>query len=145
MAINVDASRYRKTHQRGTLSSVSLKVFADADYAFKATDKQSLSGGLTMCGGASVCWFSRIQKCVTLSTSEAEYVALGDAVKKSLFLRHILSFILPSKIMPCFPVFEDNRGAVKNLRRTRSRTQIRSTLTYVTIFFETLSANGILK
>ena len=36
-----------------------------------------------MCGGASsVCWFSRTQKCVTLSTSEAEYVALGDAVKK---------------------------------------------------------------
>ena len=29
-----------------------------------------------------VCWFSRTQKCVTLSTSEAEYVALGDAVKR---------------------------------------------------------------
>ena len=31
-----------------------------------------------MCGGASVCW-----KCVTLLTLEAEYVALGDAVKES--------------------------------------------------------------
>ena len=35
-----------------------------------------------MCGGASVCWLSRIQKCVTLSTSEAEYVSLEDAVVK---------------------------------------------------------------
>ena len=40
-----------------------------------------MSGGAIMCGGACVCWFSRTQKCVTLSTSEAEYVALGDAVK----------------------------------------------------------------
>ena len=40
-----------------------------------------------MCGGAFVCWFSRTQKCGTLSTSEAEYVALGDAVKELLFSR----------------------------------------------------------
>ena len=40
-----------------------------------------------MYGGASVCWLSRAQKCVTLSTSEAEYVALGDAVSELLFLR----------------------------------------------------------
>ena len=58
----------------------SLEVFANADYASKATDRRSISGGLIMCGGTSVCWFSRTQKCVTLSTSEAEYVALGDAV-----------------------------------------------------------------
>ena len=100
--------------QRGTLSSISLEVFADADYAAKATDKRSVSGGVIMCGGASVCcWFSRTQKCDTLSTSEAEYVALGDAVKELLFLRQIWRFMLPSKIMPCFPVFEDNQGAVQ--------------------------------
>ena len=75
------------TFQRGTLSSISLEVFADADYASKATDRWSVSGGVIMCGGASVCWFSRTQKCVTLSTSEAEYNALGDAVKELLFLR----------------------------------------------------------
>ena len=46
-------------------------MFADADYASKATDKRSVSGGLSMCGGASVSWLSRTQKCVTLSTTEA--------------------------------------------------------------------------
>ena len=79
----------------------------------KATERRSVSGGLIMCGGASVCWFSRTQKCVTLSTSEAEYVALGDAVKELLFLRQVWRFMLPSKVMPCFPVFEDNQGAVQ--------------------------------
>ena len=78
-------SEYGITFLRGTLSSISLEVFSDSDYASKATDRRSVSGGAIMCGGASVCWFSRTQKCVTLSTSEAEYVALRDAVVKELF------------------------------------------------------------
>ena len=40
----------------------------------------SVSGGLVMRGGACVSWFSRTQKRVTLSTTEAEYVALADVV-----------------------------------------------------------------
>ena len=41
------------TFQRA--SSISLEVFADADYASKATDRRSVSGGVIMYGGASVC------------------------------------------------------------------------------------------
>ena len=66
-----------------------------------------------MCAGACVCWFYRTQKCVTLSTSEAKYVALGDAVKELLFLRQVWRFMVPGKGMPCFPVFEDNQGALQ--------------------------------
>ena len=105
-------SEYGITFQRRTFSTISLEVFADADYVSKATGRRSVSGGLIMCGGASV-WLSRLQKCVTLSTSEAEYVAFGAAVKEVLFLRQIWRFMLPSKVMPCFPVFEANQGAVQ--------------------------------
>ena len=58
------------TFQRG--SGLELVAFADADYASKATDRRSVSGGAIMCAGPCVCWFSRTQKCVTLSTTEAE-------------------------------------------------------------------------
>ena len=34
-------------------------------------------------------------------------------VKVLLFLRQVWRFMLPSKVMPCFPVFEDNQGAVQ--------------------------------
>ena len=85
-----DTSGFGITYQSGTLASVSLEFFGDADYASKATDRRSVSGGgAIMCGGACVCWFSRTQKCVTLSTSEAEYIALGDAVKELSFLRQV--------------------------------------------------------
>ena len=119
-------SEYGITFQRGTLSSISLEVFADADYASKASDRRSVSGGAIMCEGASVCSFSRTQKRVTLSTSEAEYVALEDAVKQLLFLRQVWRFMLPSKVMPCFPVLKTTK-VLYNLRKNRSRTQIRST------------------
>ena len=82
-------SEYGTKFQRGTLSSISLEVFANADYSSKATDMQSVLGRAIMCGGASVCWFSRTQKCVTLSTSEEDCVALGEAVKELLVLRQV--------------------------------------------------------
>ena len=87
--------------------------FADADYASRATNRRYVSGVAIMCAGACVCLFSRTQKCVTLSTSAAEYVALGDAVKELLFLRQVWRFMISCKGRPCFPVFENNQGALQ--------------------------------
>ena len=66
-----------------------------------------------MCGGACVSLFSRTQKCVTLSMTEAENVALADIIKEVLFLGQVWPFMLPDVGMPCIPVFEDNQGAVQ--------------------------------
>ena len=60
-----------------------------------------------------MCWFSRTQKCVTVSTSKAKYITLCDAVKELLFLRQVWRFIMLGKGLPCFSVFEDNQGAVQ--------------------------------
>lgn len=73
-----------------------LEVSADADYVGKATDRRSVSGGLIMCVGACVCWFSRTHKCVTLSTTEPEYVAImAEAFRELHFLRHVWCFMFP--------------------------------------------------
>ena len=104
-------SGYGITLKRESLASVSLEVFAD-DAGYASTGRWSVSGGAIMCGGACVYWFSRTQRCVTLSTTEAEYVAPGDAVKGLLLLRQVWRFILPGKVMSCFLVFEGTQGAV---------------------------------
>ena len=101
------------TYQKKTLECILLEGFSDADYASKATDRRYVSGGAVMYGGACACWCCRTQKCVTLSTSDAEYVALGVAVTKLLFLRQVSRFMLLGKGMPCFAIFEDNEGAVQ--------------------------------
>ena len=71
-----------------------MQVYADADYASKAADRRLVSGGLVMCGGACVSWFYRTQKCITLSTTEAEYVALATPIEEVLFLRQVWRFMM---------------------------------------------------
>ena len=92
------------TFQRG--SGLELVAFADANYASKAIDKRSVSGGAIMCAGACVCWFSRTKKCVTLSTTEAEYEALADTIKEAMFMRYVWSFIFPGFGEVCVTVFD---------------------------------------
>ena len=93
-------SSFGITLQRGKVGGLSMHVFTDDDYACKAADRRSVSGGLVMCGGACVSWFSRTEKIVTLSTTEAGYVAIADVMKEVLFPRQVWRFMLPDVGMP---------------------------------------------
>ena len=105
------SSSYGVTFQRG--SGLEMVVYADAAYAPKETKRKSVSGGAVMCGGAAIQWISRTQKCTTLSSSEAEYVAMAEGFKEALFLRSVWRFLLPNFGDPCIQVFEDNNGAIQ--------------------------------
>ena len=78
--------------------------FADADHASRSTDRRSVSGGVVMCAGWPVSWHSKTQKCVTLSTIQAEYVDMSDMGKEILFLRQVWCFMLPKARMPCIAI-----------------------------------------
>ena len=54
-----------------------LSVYVDADYANRDKDKRSASRVAVVVGGTVVNTSSTTQHCVTLSTSEAEYVAMA--------------------------------------------------------------------
>ena len=54
---------------------------------------------------------SKTQRVVSLSTSEAEYIAAGEGVKEALFVRAVLSFIAPETSGASIKVLEDNQGA----------------------------------
>ena len=90
-----------------------LSVYADANYAEKADDRTSVSGVAVTVSNSIVCWSSSTQKIVTLSTTEAEYVALGDGVKERLFVKAVLSFIVPSLSEKSVKVLVDNERAIK--------------------------------
>ena len=114
-------------------SGLEISVFADANYAENADDRRSVSGVAVTVGESSVSWFSSTQKIVTLSTTEAEYVAVGDGAKEALFVKGVLSFIIPSISENCIKVFVDNDGAIslaeKPLSSARTKhIDVRSTL-----------------
>ena len=96
----IRTSRFGNTFQRGTVGGFHLVSFADADYASKATDRRSVSGGVVMGAGGPVSWHSKTQKCVTLSTTQAEYVAMSDVATEISFSRKVWRFMLPRAGMP---------------------------------------------
>ena len=61
-----------------------------------------------MLGNAAVYATSRTQDCVTLSTTEAEYVALAEGAKEGMFARSVMSFMQPNVYEI---TLEDNEGA----------------------------------
>ena len=87
-------------------------VYVDADFASKATDRRSVSGAMVFVAAMLVVWISRKQKCVSQSTSEAEYLAMGDGVKKALFVNGMLQFLRPNWKPRKIDVLKHNEGAI---------------------------------
>ena len=100
----------RLTFVRG--SGLDLTAYGDADYADNSNDRRSVSGSVITLGGAAVSWASSTRRRVTLSTAEAEHVALGEGVKETLFTGAALSFICPQLSGPCVRVFENIQGGI---------------------------------
>ena len=84
----------------------------DTDDAHKTDDRRSVSGAVVCRGGTLLPWLPRTKKCVALSTTEAEYVAMADGVKEALYGRGVLIFLMPSLGSPSVGVFEDNSNHI---------------------------------
>ncbi|KAL2231966.1 UNVERIFIED_CONTAM: Retrovirus-related Pol polyprotein from transposon TNT 1-94 [Sesamum indicum] len=70
---------------------LTLFGFVDADFAGSDYDKRrSTTGYVFTYGGTAVSWVSKLQKVVTLSTTEAEYAAVTEAAKELIWLQHFL-------------------------------------------------------
>ena len=59
-----------------------MQMFSDSDFAGDTERRISVSGFILFLLGVPISWKSKGQKSVTLSSSEAEYVALSEAVKE---------------------------------------------------------------
>ena len=89
-----------------------LETYVDADYTHKTNDRRSVSGVAVCWEGTLVSWFSRTHTRVTLSITEAEYVAMADRVKEALHVNGVLVFLMPSLGLPSIGVFRDNKGVI---------------------------------
>ena len=83
-----------------------------------------------MLGGTVVNASSTTQYCVTLSTSEAEYVAMAQGAKTALFTKAVVDFLQAELANETIDLFEDNQEAIA-IAETQSVGGGRSTLTYV--------------
>ena len=65
-------------------------LFANAEYADRCNDRRSVSGVAAMLGNTAVGASSTTQHCVTLSTSEAEYVAMAYGAMTDLAIKAVV-------------------------------------------------------
>ncbi|WZZ00810.1 hypothetical protein YC2023_073138 [Brassica napus] len=75
------------TFTRG--SDFKVRGYCDSDYASDLDKSRSTTGYVYTVGGNTVSWRSSLQKVVALSTTEAEYMALSDAVREGIWLKGI--------------------------------------------------------
>ena len=66
-----------------------LQGFTDSDYAGDRIDRKSTSGFVFFIGPCLVTWQSKKQTVTALSSTEAEYISLGEGVKEALWLRRL--------------------------------------------------------
>ncbi|CAL1391443.1 unnamed protein product [Linum trigynum] len=71
----------------------SLVGYTDSDYAGDADDRKSTSGYAFFLAGGAVSWASKKQPVVTLSTTEAEFIAAAYCASQCVWLRRILEQI----------------------------------------------------
>lgn len=75
-----------------------LEAYCDADYANDITTRKSVSGMVFKYSGGAICWESRRQQCVSLSTTEAEYVAACEATKELIWLKLLFDEMTPLEV-----------------------------------------------
>ncbi|XP_070010834.1 secreted RxLR effector protein 161-like [Nicotiana sylvestris] len=71
-------------------NSFKLEGFSDADLAGDKEDRKSTSGTCQLLGKALISWNSKKQASVALSTTKAEYIAIGQCCAQLLWMSHQL-------------------------------------------------------
>ena len=85
--------------------------YCNSDWAGDAETRISVTGFIIYLLGVPICWRSKGQKGVTLSSSEAEYAAMSEAVKENRFVYYLLENLGISVKLP-INVRIDNIGAI---------------------------------
>ena len=99
---------YRKSNS----SMINVSAYVDSDFASDPTDRKSISGFLIRMNNNMVCWSSKKQSVVALSSTEAEYVAMANCITECLFVVQLLKEITPNFVFPVL-LYEDNQSCIK--------------------------------
>jgi hypothetical protein len=92
-----------------------IEGYVDSDYAGDLTDRTSTYGSVFMLLGGPLAWYSRKQRSVSTSTTEAEYVALCQGSKEAVWFRDLLrelgftQFLGDSREVQ---MYSDNQGCI---------------------------------
>ncbi|GBN43432.1 Retrovirus-related Pol polyprotein from transposon TNT 1-94 [Araneus ventricosus] len=92
------------------------KAFSDSDFAACRDDRVSMGGQIIFIGQAPIVWRTFKEKCISLSTMEAEFIALTEAAKEMTWFDRILGECCDRKIIEVIKekptLYVDNLAAI---------------------------------
>jgi hypothetical protein len=108
---------YIANHEPATLilrKPRDLKVYGyvDSNFATNKDNRKSVTGYVLTIGGCLVSFSSKTQPSVTLSSTEAEYVAASTCATEIKFIQMLLEEVLPWETVRPGIILEDNTGAI---------------------------------
>ena len=90
---------------------VPINIYADASYGVE--NSRSYSGSLVTLHGTSVMWSLRKQDVVSMSITEAEYIACSESAKDGQWIWQFLNEMFPKTINVIPGQYTDNEAALK--------------------------------
>lgn len=103
--------QYGILYKKGAMSC-ELEGWSDSDYAGDLDDRKSTSGYVYKFGSGAISWSSKKQAIVTLSTTEAEFVAASSCACQGIWLRKILHHLYQTQ-RSCTKIYCDNSSSIK--------------------------------
>ena len=110
-----------------------IKGYSNSDFAGDIDGRKSISGYVIYLQGCPISWRSKGQKSVSLSSTEAEYMAVSEVATEILFIRSMLEFLGVKVELP-IEVNVDNIGAIfmaENMQVSQSTKHIDTRLRFV--------------
>ncbi|GAA0168387.1 transmembrane signal receptor [Lithospermum erythrorhizon] len=99
-------------YQRTTEMKGELMSYTDSDYAGDMDDRRSTSGYVFIFSSGAVAWSSKKQPIVTLSTTEAEFVAVAFCTCQAIWMKRVLEDLGYNKLN-CIGIKCDNSSTIK--------------------------------
>lgn len=107
-----------KLHLR--CNKAQIIAYSDADFAANRDDRTSMGGEFVLLGNSPVTWRTFKERCVSLSTMEAEFIAITEAAKATLFYDRVLGECFEKGIIKGSRVnatlYADNQAAIDFIR-----------------------------
>ena len=70
-----------------------IMVYSDADYTEDKETRKSTTGYIFLNGNSPISWKSQLQKCLTMSIAETEFVNLTECTKHGMWFHKLLGEI----------------------------------------------------
>nr|GEZ97214.1 retrovirus-related Pol polyprotein from transposon TNT 1-94 [Tanacetum cinerariifolium] len=119
----VEKSKLDEDREGKAVDPSHYRAFADADHAGCQDTRRSTSGSVQFLGERLISWSSKRQKSDTISSTEAEYIALSGCCAQILWMRSPLSDY--GLVFNKIPMYCDNKSAIalccNNVQHSRSK------------------------